>query len=269
MKSVLFFLPLLFFYTAGYSQLEITGTVVDDSTGKPIPYANVGIADKGVGTVSDEEGNFKLVIPQRMEHLHLSFSHLSYETKKVEISDKKVVRLKPSTVQLSSVVVEGSAPVIIGHTPRGNEVKGFFTTKALGTEGGTLIRNIDPAHLKTFNFHVQKVTFKKLLFRLNFYEAKRNRPGRKLNEREIIFEIPGGYEGVLGVPLEAHNIKVNGSFICTIELIKLEGSGSGEDEFYFSAFQEKDRYTYRRYTSFAKWERFKDVGICFWLEVKK
>jgi hypothetical protein len=36
------------------------GVVKDAKTGVPLPYVNVGIVNKGVGTVTDNAGRFKI-----------------------------------------------------------------------------------------------------------------------------------------------------------------------------------------------------------------
>lgn len=41
-----------------FAQNYICGKISDLITGKAIQYANVGIMNKGIGTVSDESGNF-------------------------------------------------------------------------------------------------------------------------------------------------------------------------------------------------------------------
>ena len=62
-KSVL--LTLIFFTTTVpiFSQELIRGQLLDQQTNKPVPYANIGILNANVGTISNEDGNFSINIP--------------------------------------------------------------------------------------------------------------------------------------------------------------------------------------------------------------
>ena len=61
MKSIL--VSCLIFFLASHSihgQYTLSSEVVDSATGKPIPYVNVGVVKKGIGTVTDENGFLSL-----------------------------------------------------------------------------------------------------------------------------------------------------------------------------------------------------------------
>ena len=83
----LFFCWLLFNNVLGFSQDQIIeGRVVDAKTKQPIPYAAIGIVGENVGTVSNEEGLFRLAIPSQFTYDTLTFSEVVHVRKKLPIS---------------------------------------------------------------------------------------------------------------------------------------------------------------------------------------
>lgn len=61
--------------------VTLTGKVVDEKTGKPLPFANVFINNSTIGTNSDENGNYRL--PNlSIGNLEMVVSFLGYETVK-------------------------------------------------------------------------------------------------------------------------------------------------------------------------------------------
>lgn len=52
-------------FTAPKDQVTVRGRVLDDSTGLGVPGAEIFIGDTPYGTVTDEQGNFSFVMPQK------------------------------------------------------------------------------------------------------------------------------------------------------------------------------------------------------------
>jgi len=59
----------------------VVGTVKDSETKKPIPYVNIGIVKKNIGTVSDSEGKFDLKFPMTLENDTIKLSSIGYKSK--------------------------------------------------------------------------------------------------------------------------------------------------------------------------------------------
>src|SRR5687768_2507446 len=63
------------------AMVTLTGKVIDEKTGKPLPFANVFINNSTIGTNSDENGNYRL--PNlAVGNLEMVVSFLGYETVK-------------------------------------------------------------------------------------------------------------------------------------------------------------------------------------------
>ncbi len=91
---------------------EVSGIVRDAETGEPIPYANVLIKGKTVGTTTDFDGKFSLSVPQGSKSLVVTY--IGYETYEVVIGNTYIdILLNSDVLMLEAVVVaEYSTPMI-------------------------------------------------------------------------------------------------------------------------------------------------------------
>lgn len=85
---------------------QIKGVVKDADTGEPLPYVNIFYEGKGVGCISDIDGNF--TVDKMVEWKELVFSSIGYETQKVPINARTqtlTVLMKVLDHTLGEVVV--------------------------------------------------------------------------------------------------------------------------------------------------------------------
>ena len=61
------------------AQYVAKGRVLDRSTKQPLAFANVGIVGKNLGTLSDLEGNFTMVMNQSNDSDSVTISMLGYQ----------------------------------------------------------------------------------------------------------------------------------------------------------------------------------------------
>lgn len=97
---------LLFAHSAGASA-QIRGTVTDSITSEPLLYVTVQYEGKGVGAITNGDGEYK--VETRKGWDELTFSTIGYVTKKVKIKPgQKVlnVKMSPDDIMLSEVVVK-------------------------------------------------------------------------------------------------------------------------------------------------------------------
>lgn len=105
------YLILVFFSGSlcGQTTNELRGTIVDNHTGEPVPYANISIKNKPSGTTSNELGRFKTT-NDLTKNITLVFSHVNYKKKELTIgsanaTEALIIRLEPKSIQLSDVIV--------------------------------------------------------------------------------------------------------------------------------------------------------------------
>lgn len=247
--------------------------MVQDTNKKPVEYANVGIPGKGVGTVSDINGRFELVVPAELKNADLKISHIGFGDSIIRISSisnpgNLQILLQPTFTELPEVSFVSRQRTILGYKPSGKKVKGFFTASGLGGEAGTLIRNNESTRLTKFHFNILSFTYDTMLFRLNFYISGWNNPGEKINTSDIIFEITEGDTGIFSVPL-TEDITVKDDFFCTIELLEIRGDENSGAEFTYSAIPHKKGRLILRPLSFDRWRKTKNYSLCFWFSGEK
>src|SRR5258705_13688572 len=63
----------------------LSGKVTEAKTGKPIPFVNVGIFEKNIGTLSDPDGSFELTIPSQYAHDSIIFSSIGFRQRKIPV----------------------------------------------------------------------------------------------------------------------------------------------------------------------------------------
>jgi hypothetical protein len=89
------------------AQIRIQGTT-EDVKGKIIEYVSIGFENKGIGTVSNRDGIFSLIVPDSLKNELVTFSHIGYITKRVlpgEITGNRAIILDEKINELSGITV--------------------------------------------------------------------------------------------------------------------------------------------------------------------
>ena len=87
-------------------QIPLRGRILDSSTGDPIPFASVAIADLYKGTSSNLNGEFLIKIDSLP--VRLIFSHISYRKSELWVESKKYleISLSPGEILLEELVIK-------------------------------------------------------------------------------------------------------------------------------------------------------------------
>ena len=115
MKNVLFFLSLLVLSIQAYAQeFTLQGTVTEN--GEPLEEVSVYVRSTGSGTLTDENGNYRLSLPEGDYTIVFSFGN--QKTRKVELQSDKILNIDLSGAQesldevfLSAVRVTEKSPI--------------------------------------------------------------------------------------------------------------------------------------------------------------
>lgn len=83
----------------------ITGVVLDDATGEPIPGVNIAVKGTKKGTSTDFDGNFTLTVAD--DATFLVVSYLGYKTKQVSVGTggKLIIRIMEDASALDEIIV--------------------------------------------------------------------------------------------------------------------------------------------------------------------
>lgn len=261
----------LFIISLGLSaQTVLKGTLKDAASGETLPFVNLGLLHKNIGTVSDDNGVFHLAVPKVNETDTLRISAIGYATKDIplgvlqkQLKEDPIVLLHEEATELEELVItnENTEPkeVVMGNTTRSQSGSVGFTSNKLGNEiGMVMVVRYPPMKLKTFTASVTSIKNPKLKMRLNFYSVKDGEPDKLIINQNIIV-IPPANNTLLEVDLTPYNIVVEENFFVSLEWIE-----SSTKAVKFSAdFAEETIPMMLRATSQGNWEKAGNFGVGF------
>ncbi|WP_087523747.1 carboxypeptidase-like regulatory domain-containing protein [Gilvibacter sp. SZ-19] len=271
--AVLFVLDTWAQNTSKPMEVTINAYVLDGSTNTPIAFANIGFVEKGVGTVSDENGKFRLNFDEAEIGLNgvLQISTLGYQTKTFKLVDlygllekNNIIYLNPTTYSLDEVVLTNDKrkTIEIGNIMRTRATLGYWKDKeGLGGEIATRVRiKKDNTRLDTLKFDVVENQADSLKIRVNIYDYQKRYPAKNLLSQNIFYTLKSDI-GAVAIPLTDYNIYVSEDIVVSIELVEVYGD---KIEFAIAASAERG-VAYTRSISQDKWERYSDTGMGFYL----
>lgn len=90
------------------SKVTYQGTVIDE-TGNPLPGVNITYKNsKGIGVITDIDGNFTLAIPSSVHSLIFSYVGMKTQTVRISSPSEKVkVRMEPDALAIQETVITG------------------------------------------------------------------------------------------------------------------------------------------------------------------
>lgn len=101
---------------SSYQSKEIRGLVLDFEKKTALPYTNIYVLNKNVGTISNEIGHFTIVTSGLSINDTVRFQYVGYKTKKLtigELEEAPEVFLKEEIFNLSEFVVFASDPDVV------------------------------------------------------------------------------------------------------------------------------------------------------------
>ena len=244
----------------------IKGSVKDAKTGETLPYVNVGIINRAVGTVSNDVGNYSISLTSN-ESDSLRFSMIGYKPQAFAVKDLTSrqgalnISLVPDVKQLAEVKVTNRKwkTAILGNTTKSQSTNAGFHNNALGHEIGIIIKiKRSPTWLKSFNASLTENNLDSVKLRLNVYSVKDGMPDKSLLHDNIFVTVKKGQKAI-DVDLTPYNIMVEDKFFIGLEWIKtVPGHG-----LMFSAALFFSSPIISRETSQAAWEKLGIAGVGF------
>ena len=230
-------LLLLFTFINVYSQDITISGIIKDSLGSPLQYVNVGILNKSIGTVSNYEGSFSLIIDPSNLLDTLKVSRLGYKSETVLLNESKNIfeitlfeKIEAlEEVQLSSKKLK---QYVKGKDKEKTKLQVIFSNtyqknSSLGTEIGRKFKLGDkkPSVLKEFKFYIKENDYKFSKFRINIYSLKKGLPFKRLHLEDIFTSVQDSYTGEVIVDLDSFDIIVQQDIIIAVEWIEKSDDG--------------------------------------------
>ncbi len=255
------------------SSQVLTGQILDEETLEPLPYVNIGVVGLGVGTVSKEDGTYRINLDGLEDEAILRYSILGYETvdltlKTVRISPESgsLLRIKPVALDLPQITVN---PRDYKDRRVGNELinpnfgAGFFYND-LGNELGTMVRiKARPAFIDQINLHLAWCKYDTIFYRLNIYRVDQGEPVERIYSSPLIIDYRDHQGQDVFVDMTHAQVIVYDDFLVSLELIRELGEGG----LMFCAGFFKDKTWYRK-TSQATWESA-NIGIGISVDIRQ
>lgn len=267
MKLSLIFL-FLSFTIYSFAEIHISGTVKKPDN--PIlPYVNIGIKQKNIGTISNQNGVFSLQLPEQFLNDTLSFSYVGYKELKVPITSilansEKAFILKPEKLSLREVVITDKKLKtrtigIKSHDPF------IFAPSIISKTGdivedAQLIRINKPSKILSVSIFFTYTKPDTQLFRINFYNVRNGLPFQKVYDQNIFERIPIK-KGWRTIDLSKYDIALYSTFFISVEFIPLA------KKYTFGYGVRLGGIQYFRASSLGAWEKQKGASFSLYVTV--
>jgi hypothetical protein len=175
-----------------------TGKVIDNTTKKPVVFANVYLIGSSLGTVTNAEGEFVLKVPVTEMNRKVGFSYLGYDNKVIallEMKDKdNVIRLDISAVSLGEVVIRTDDPMELLKMAirRVNENYKADPEKLIGFYRETVKQNRSYVAVAEAVLDVYKSSYNSLADydRVRIFKGRKSEDVKKMDT--LMFKLQGG-----------------------------------------------------------------------------
>jgi hypothetical protein len=241
--------------------LSIKGNVKSAQEQAAIPYVNIGIKKKNIGTASQPDGSFTLNLKEGNRFDTLTFSAIGYKELSLPIStilagSMTTFELTEKTTTLREVVVSSKAPKIrkFGTTSRNPFLYGSAETihsEDVSELGKYINLNNKASEILSATVYLRSIKRDSASFRINLYKNIAGMPGERLIEKSIIKRLPLT-QGWVTIPLEQYGLVVEEDFFMGIEYLP---EYSNHEKYIFIYGAALGGSVYSRKASLGDWEK--------------
>lgn len=111
---------------------SIGGTIYDRFTNEPISFAAIGINNTTIGNITNQDGEFKLNIPDSLGSNKIKISHVGYQSEEIEASllagQTVKISLEPKIIPLQEIIVRVVDPMQVMEDMIKNRDKNYSST---------------------------------------------------------------------------------------------------------------------------------------------
>ncbi len=278
LRSALLTFSLSLFATTATLAQAISGRVTDARTGQPLPFVNIGVVGKALGTVSNEQGQYGLAFQEKLAADTVRVSYLGYLPRLLtlrQLQSQPNLALSPAAVALAEVRVQGKSRAwhdrTLGCTSTSESTTLSLEPKDRGAEAGTVIYlKRKPTKVLRANFNMAYNRAGDVTLRVNLYrlDAKGRPTNEKLLRREVLVH-PTTTRGPISVDLTPDNLLLSEDFFLSLEWVGGATTDAVHNGLAFSAgIGYADNDIYYRATSQACWERISAGAVLAGMQPK-
>jgi hypothetical protein len=251
------------------SQTRCKGLLIDSISNQPIEFANIGIVGKGIGTVTNEKGEYDFIVPDSLikEKIRVSiigYKTRSYQSKSFSLLNRILLTQEATHLNEVAVAAKKSKTKLLGNEATGSGVSVGFNKNNLGAEMAIKLNIKHPkTHIKKFMIKINSCGTEKAMFRFNVYNLdSKGYPKDNILKQNIIIE-PSEKTGLITFDLMPYEIFVDEDVFIAIEWIK----DLGDAKSLMFASKLVGNATYFRQASQDKWEKVSPIGVGLHAEV--
>lgn len=124
--------------SAGLATVEyITGLIIDEESGDPLPYATLGLKNEGKGTVTNNNGEYGLKIPPGSIGDTLVVSYLGYVGREIpvkqSVGNNFTIALKREFISIPEIIIRNQIPQEVIYKTLSGISRNYGNTPALLT----------------------------------------------------------------------------------------------------------------------------------------
>ena len=266
-KTSLFLFVFLLSFTALNAQHIVQGRIIDAFTKEPLPFVNIGVLKKELGTVSNEEGFFFLEVPDLFAKETLRFSMIGFDERDFQVADLEAILLSNNTLVLAEQTTFLEEVVLTAEKKWDTRVSGNsttskllitgFTSNQLGNEIALFVKvKKTPAYIEGIQFSVVENIYPEVRFRVNVYSSDYRFPDENILKENIFVTLKQS-EGLRSVDLKDYDILVDDDIFISLEWIDED---LGSEGLWFSAGV-FGKSIYARSTSQAEWKKQRGLSL--------
>lgn len=250
----------LVFLFSAKAQRTFEGTVKDPQQ-NPIPYCSIGIKNSKVATVANENGTFKLMVPDSLAFSNIIFSAIGFFDRQIPQKEMKAgatVELKEKVFSINEVVIKGTKlkEKTVGQQSRPMiTFSKMFDQNIPSIEQGNIYEIYERTILKGYNFYIiPSSKFSSITLKLNIYTVKNNLPDSSVLRQNITYKATT--TGWQHIDLAPYNLNFDGlaKIAVTLQLVNHTPDSNNAFVFGVSAKKTLSKDLLFRYQSQGNWE---------------
>lgn len=242
------------------AQTLIQGTVRNRHN-SPIPYSSMGIRNSRVASLANENGGYRLVVPDSVQDKTIIFSAIGHFDRSIKLSDLKKngnVVLEERVATLDEVVINATKlkQKTIGQRSRPMiTFSRMFDHNVPSIEQGSVFEIFPQTRLKSYGFYIMPSSkFQRINLKLNLYSVNRNTPETPLLHQTILVEC--NTTGWQRIDLSRYNLKFRdmNKIAITLQLVDHTALANVPFIFGLSAKKSFEKNLLFRYQNQGNWE---------------
>lgn len=200
MKKIFLFFSILI-YGISHSQI-ISGKIFSDENNQPISYARIGVINENIGSVTDENGNYKIDLSNIDKSKEITVQlggYVSFVQKiqafinlkdhniilKEKVNEIAEVKINPKTFENKNWGVNSKSKKMgFWYTSKGNPDDNWLSELAILFHNKNRVK-IEKIHINIAQFEAEKP----VVLNFNIYSNEGKRPGKSILSENLTIEL--------------------------------------------------------------------------------